>query len=339
MEKELLKLQKNIVPEALELMEKRYQILKSVENYAPIGRRSLSQVVGMTERVLRREVEALTKLELVKVEKKGLSLSLKGKEIIESLSPYMVKMNDMDELSRHLTEKYDIEKFYVLNGDADEKTEVLKELSRLTAVLLEEAFFDGAVISVTGGSTVAHISDYLKEYEGDLLFVPARGGLGEQLRNQANSISGMLALATGGTHKMLYAPDALSEMTFDSIQLEPAVKEVIDLNRRSHIVIHGVGEAFTMAKRRNSKPEDVQKLHDHDAVGEAFGYYFNRNGEVVHRINTVGIHLEDLKDKKRVFAVAGGSSKQEAILAYLNIAPKNTVFITDESVAKFLLEA
>ncbi len=61
------------------------------------------------------------------------------------------------------------------------------------------------------------------------------------------------------------------------------------------------------------------------------------DGEVVHRIRTIGLKFEDLKDKQSIYAVAGGTSKKEAIKAYLNIAPKNTTLITDEAVAKFLV--
>ncbi len=57
------------------------------------------------------------------------------------------------------------------------------------------------------------------------------------------------------------------------------------------------------------------------AVGEAFGYYFNEEGEVVHKVPTIGLQLEDLSHIEHVIAVAGGSSKAKAIRAYMKSAP------------------
>ena len=53
-------------------------------------------------------------------------------------------------------------------------------------------------------------------------------------------------------------------------------------------------------------------------------------------MKTIGLQLEDLKSKSHIYAVAGGESKGDAIKAYLEIAPKNTVLITDESAAQMI---
>ncbi|MFP6334087.1 sugar-binding domain-containing protein, partial [Bacillus subtilis] len=54
-------------------------------------------------------------------------------------------------------------------------------------------------------------------------------------------------------------------------------------------------------------------------------------------VKTIGLQLEDLTTKTNIFAVAGGTSKAEAIKAYLEIAPKNTILITDEGAAKAII--
>lgn len=83
------------------------------------------------------------------------------------------------------------------------------------------------------------------------------------------------------------------------------------------MVLHGIGDAITMAERRKTKPEIMQKLIDNSAVGEAFGYYFNEDGEIVHKVLTIGLQLEDLTQIPNVIAVAGGASKAKAIKAYM----------------------
>ncbi|WP_218086462.1 sugar-binding domain-containing protein, partial [Staphylococcus hominis] len=60
-------------------------------------------------------------------------------------------------------------------------------------------------------------------------------------------------------------------------------------------------------------------------------------GHVVQKVKTIGLQLEDLESKEFIYAVAGGLSKGEAIKAYLSIAPKNTILITDEAAAIVIL--
>ena len=62
--------------------------------------------------------------------------------------------------------------------------------------------------------------------------------------------------------------------------------------------------------------KSLQKLQESHAVGEAFGYYFNEAGEVVHKVQTIGLQLDDLEHVEHVIAVAGGASKAKAIRAY-----------------------
>lgn len=186
---------------------------------------------------------------------------------------------------------------------------------------------------------MANVGSYLKPTDEELLFVPARGGLGEEVGNQANSIASTLAAATGSGHKVLYAPDNVGDSVLESLKLEPAVKEVAELNQASDFVIHGIGEAFTMAERRNVGQEVIEQLRQKGAVGETFGYYFDDQGDILRKVKTIGLQLEDLESKQAVFAVAGGSSKKEAVRAYMNIAPKNTLLFIDETIAEYLLNS
>jgi len=54
--RQLVQIQKRIVPDLIEEMQTRYDILHYVRLMQPIGRRTLAPSLGLTERVLRREV-------------------------------------------------------------------------------------------------------------------------------------------------------------------------------------------------------------------------------------------------------------------------------------------
>lgn len=311
----LVNIQKRIAPEMITELLKRYDILKQIEKHQPIGRRTIAKQLNMTERILRKEVDTLLNLKLIHVDQKGISLTKDGEETISELEPFMPVLDRRIDLANELKAHYDLHDFFVIRGDADESSEIQKGLSKLMAETFMNELFNGAVISVAGGSTMASVSEFLKPVRKGLMFVPARGGLGEEVSYQSNSIVSKLARATGGEHRMLYAPDSVGDIALESLKSEPSVREVTELNQSSAFVIHGIGDAFTMAHRRHVDSSVIQKLEDRHAVGEAFGYYFDAQGQIVHKMKTIGIQLEDLKFKKRIFAVAGGSTKQEAVKA------------------------
>src|SRR5699024_11618508 len=97
--------------------------------------------------------------------------------------------------------------------------------------------------------------------------------------------------------------------------------------KAADMVLHGIGDALTMAKRRNESEETVEKLRNERASGEAFGYYFNQGGDIVHQVRTVGIQLEELKSDKYVIAVAVCKSIA-SLLIYLYKPCKYEVFIS-----------
>ncbi|MCI4060195.1 sugar-binding domain-containing protein, partial [Bacillus cereus] len=86
---------------------------------------------------------------------------------------------------------------------------------------------------------------------------------------------------TMSNYRLLYVPDHVSSEAYASFVTEPSVKEVLEFIRSSNIVIHGIGDALTMARRRSTSEEDWLKIQESEAVGEAFGYYFYEEGNVV----------------------------------------------------------
>ena len=55
----MIQLQRKIAPELVEQIEDRYNILKHIQHAQPIGRRALSALLKLSERVVRSDVEFL----------------------------------------------------------------------------------------------------------------------------------------------------------------------------------------------------------------------------------------------------------------------------------------
>jgi central glycolytic genes regulator len=333
-------IQKRLLPDLLQVLQKRYSILRYIGFMQPVGRRSLAVSLGYTERVLRGEVEFLREQNLIYTNNVGMSLTLEGKNLLEDLEGFMREIKGIDVMELELKHRLGIKKVIIVPGDSDESPMVKGELGKACAVCIKKLLGGKNIIAVTGGSTMAAVAERLSPElsQKEILFVPARGGVGEDVHNQANTICSIMSKNTHTKHRVFYVPDQVSTDIYESLIKEPDIHEVLKLIKSASMVLHGIGDAITMAERRKTNPAVLRKLEEQKAVGEAFGYYFNEQGEIVHKVLTIGLQLEDLVHIPNVIAVAGGGSKAKAIKAYLKQAPTSTILITDEGVARTLLK-
>lgn len=335
----IIEVQQKLLPDLLEVMQKRHEILKYIRLMEPIGRRSLSTSLGHSERVLRAEVQFLKEQNLVDFSTSGMTLTKEGKKLLVELEEIMKEVLGLRVLETKLKEKLNVKGVIVVPGDSDVFPWVKKEIGRACVSRIKQRLSGENIVAVTGGTTLAEVADMMTpDSKGrSILFVPARGGLGERVENQANTICAKMAEKASGDYRLLHVPDVVSNEAYKSFVSEPSIKEVLNLIKSSSMVIHGIGDAITMAERRKTDDEDLKKIVSSNAVAEAFGYYFDENGNVVHKVQTIGIQLTDLKGIHDVIAVAGGASKAKAIHAYLKQAP-DTLLITDEGAAKELIK-
>ncbi|WLD92893.1 sugar-binding transcriptional regulator [Alkalihalobacillus sp. AL-G] len=331
--------QRKLLPDLLDVMQNRYRILQNVRHLQPVGRRSLAANIQQTERVLRAEVEFLNQQGLLKIAPQGMTLTDEGNHVLLELEEVMKQVSGLHVLEHQLREKLKLVDVIIVPGDSDRDSWVQKEMGKACISRLMPLLKSQKAIAVTGGTTMAAVAEMMTPItkKNQPLFVPARGGLGENVENQANTICSTMARKASGEYRLLHVPDQLSEESYQMMVEEPGVKEVLDVIRSTEIVIHGIGEAETMAVRRKSSQEILEKIQTSDAVAEAFGYYFNQDGNIVHKVRTVGLQLDDLTDDKSIIAVAGGSSKANAIAAYMKRGPRQ-ILITDEGAAKSLVQ-
>ncbi|MEH7376573.1 sugar-binding transcriptional regulator [Neobacillus drentensis] len=336
----LIDIQKRLLPDLLQVLQKRYSILRYIGFMQPVGRRSLAGSLGYTERVLRGEVDFLREQDLIYTNNVGMSLTPEGKNLLEDLEGFMRELKGIDVMELELKHKLGIKKVIIVPGNSDESPMVKGELGKASAICMKKLLSGKNIIAVTGGSTMAAVAERLSPEltQKELLFVPARGGVGEDVQNQANTICSIMSRNTQSKHRVFYVPDQVSTDIYESLIREPDIHEVLKLIKSASMVLHGIGDAITMAERRKTNPEILSMLESSKAVGEAFGYYFNEQGEIVHKVLTIGLQLENLVGIPNVIAVAGGTSKAKAIKAYLKQAPASTILITDEGAARKLLK-
>ncbi|GAB2544641.1 sugar-binding transcriptional regulator [Gracilibacillus alcaliphilus] len=337
--KELIEIQEKLFPDLLDIMQRRYKVLQYIQLMQPIGRRSLADNIKLTERIVRSEIDFLNKHGFITVTSKGMQVTLEGDFMIEKLSSFMDQISEFRVLETQIKDKLQLKHVIIVAGNSDNQATVKQDLGKACVQYLSSILTSDQTIAVTGGTTMAEVANQMTPlaHAKNCMFVPARGGLGEQVENQANTICAQMAKKVNGNYRMLYVPDPLSEETYYSIIEEPTIKEILELIHDAKIVIHGIGDAMTMAKRRKASEQILTKLQRNQAVSEAFGFYLDEQGHVVHKARTVGMQLEDLDQAEYVIAVAGGSSKAKAIQSYFKQG-KSNILITDEAAAKQLLK-
>ena len=89
--------------------------------------------------------------------------------------------------------------------------------------------------------------------------------------------------------------------------------ETLALLERADVVLHGIGRADEMARKRQLPPAVEAEVLKRGAVSEAYGCYFDRNGKMVCSASTVAHDLGKLKPDCAWIAVAAGTGKAEAI--------------------------
>lgn len=336
----LLSFQQKIVPEIFPLILTRYQILRSIHFWQPIGRRALAEKLRVQERKIRNEVDFLKEQQLLSCTAAGMEVTQSGQTLLWEMADYIREIQGLNLMEQEIASVFPVKRVMIVPGDVDQDETVKKDLARLTAEYLNRELKDGSILAVTGGTTLAEVASALgvASTKRDITVIPARGGLGEEVEIQANTIAANIAKGLGASYRLLHVPDDLGEKSIQSITEEPKIKELLELLRRANMVLHGIGLAEEMARRRGLAPEQIGALVAQGAVGEAFGYYFAVDGSVVHSTSSVGLQLGELKLIDQVVAVAGGRSKAAAVRAVLSNSPRDTLII-DEGAATGLLQS
>jgi central glycolytic genes regulator len=325
-------------PDAMDCITNRYKMLKQIMHQQPVGRRQLCKVLGLTERMVRAEIENLKSTGLIHATTAGICLSPAGEHIMNEVDIFVPFLFNIQSLAEQIKNRFNLREVILVPGDSQSDEMIKRDLGRVAAAYMKKSLFPGCTLAVTGGSTLAEVADVITDGIGfsNLMVVPARGGLGEEVEQQAGTIAARIAKIIGAQYRMLHIPDKLQEETAQALKQDPYIKEITDLIKSSDILFHGIGFAMEMANRRGLTAAEIALLQAKGAVGEAFRYYFDEQGNIVYEVPGIGLELHDLAHIQTVVAVAGGSNKAPAIKAVLN-GGRQTVLITDEGAAQAIV--
>lgn len=323
----------------IDIIEKRYLILRTISYNEPIGRRSLSNEISIKERSIRDEANILKDQGLLNIDFRGMYITDEGKEILTELQSFYSNIRGIPKLEELLEKKLNIKKVIIAPGEFTNNGMLLKDMGKTTSRLIKKIVKSKDVIGITGGSTMAALADEMPKDNKtrDLIIVPARGGLGLDVETQSNSIAAKLAQRMGASYRLLYVPDGLDDEALQILMKNEEVKESIKMINSMNTLIFGIGRADIMADRRNLPKEKIEKLIKEGAVAEAFGHYFDIEGKEIWEYKTIGMSLDKFRDLDIAIGVAGGENKAQAIMAIATLK-KDMILVTDETAARKILK-
>lgn len=336
---EILELQRKIVPELLEVLEKRYNVLRTIFYNQPIGRRMLASELNLGERVVRNEIDLLKSQNLIEINTPGMTVTKDGQHVLEGLKDFIHQMKGLNDIEKSIKSFLGLKDVVIVPGNVEENPAILKELGKAAANYIKNIIKDNDIIAITGGSTIKEVVEEFPKVNNfsNVLVIPARGGMGRKVESQANYLAASLANKVNGTYKLLHIPENISTEIIEGLLKEKQIKEVIENIHNADILIYGIGNAIHMAKKRGLSEEYISKLEGLGAIGEAFGCYFNKESQVVLENTPIGININDAKKINTHIAVAAGKNKVEAIIA-TEMNNSNAVLVTDESAARKIVE-
>lgn len=336
---EILSLQKKIVPELVEVLEKRYSILRTIYYNQPIGRRVLANQLDLGERIVRTEISFLKSQNLIEINTPGMTVTEEGEQIVDKLKDFIHEIKGLSDIEENIKSFLGLKHVIIVPGDVTKNETILKEIGKATAQYLKAIIEDNNIIAITGGNTIKEFVEAVPKISNisNILVVPARGGMGRKVEIQASTLAASLAKKLNGSYKLLHIPENLSLNLLDTLLKEKEIKEVIDDIHKADILIYGIGEALVMAEKRDVSKEEYDKLKALGAVGEAFGCYFNKDSHVVSENTSIGININEAIKINTHIAVAAGENKVDAIIATM-MNNHNAVLITDEAAGRKIVD-
>lgn len=331
---ELVSLQSKLVPEVIEITEKRYSILKAIEFNQPIGRRALAGILRQSERWVRSELDVLKAQKLIDIQPLGMMVTDEGRDIIYKLREYISELKGLKELEVALKAMLDIKDIIIVPGDIHSDKQVHLDMAKMAFEYLKGVIEDEYIISVSGGYSVLSVAENSYKINAkNITVVPARGGIKADLERQANIVAAKMARGIGGNYHLLHLPDNISEDMLERMSDDPDIARVLKYIKETDILICGLSSLEAICRKRNFSEEQVNKLNSLGVRAEAFGCYFDSNGRIVHKSGSVGIKPEDIDNIKIVMTVGGGVDKAEPIIL-VNKGRSNNVVVTDEAAAR-----
>lgn len=334
MDEKTLALLQQLAPDLMERATMRAMALERISALQPVGRRALAQRLGLPEREIRSICDALKEDGLISVAGVGMTLTDKALSLLPCARELSRRKTALGQLERRLARALNVGRVCIVPGNADENPDSLDEVGRVAAERLLPLLFPNAVLTVSGGTTVAAVARAMRaDAPVPVRVLPARGGVGMAVETQAGTLAAEFAHALGGTYSLVHLPDSVPPDALRELMKLPEISEPLHALQQTDVLLYGVGRADVMVRSRLLPEAEIDNILRMGAVGEAAGCYFDASGALLFQASGVGLTDEQISRVPRIVAVAAGAGKARAVVSVLR-HHRHELLVVDEGVAE-----
>ena len=251
------------------------------------------------------------------------------------------------ELEKRLAERFGLKKVILVPSEGADDRELKRRLGMASAGFLDACVHDGAVLGISWGSTMQELVRHLKPRRlKNLTVVQLLGGIA---RAEYDTHAAEIALKCADAYRavpfLLPVPAIVDNVSVkQALMSDNQIARVLDLGRRADTAVFSVGRlshGCLMCKADYFRREEVDALLARKAVGDICSRIVSEDGRICSAeldARTIGIELDELRNKPFSIAVAGGPEKRSVIHAGL-LGRFFNVLVTDEETAVDLLDA
>jgi len=239
---------------------------------------------------------------------------------------------------------FDVDKVFITPSYTEDHDIRLRYTCNSASADLYKIIKDGDIISVSWGTTMDQLASLLKpnaNTKKNLKVVLMNGSIGGNISSTKSSqIIEKFAEVFGAEGYLLPAPLMVDKKEIaQAIINDSHVRYVMDLAKKSELAVMSIGAVSpdsVLTRRGAYSKSDYNEVLELGAVGDIAGRCFDINGDKVsEQVNerTIGLTLEDIKNKPVRIGIGVGRKKARAIIGALRGKIINRIF-TDEVSAK-----
>ncbi|WP_415853676.1 sugar-binding transcriptional regulator [Sinomonas sp. G460-2] len=253
------------------------------------------------------------------------------------------------ELEDQVEARYGLSEVHVVDAVSHDETELSKDLAHAMASLLYDLAFEVRTVAFTSWSkTLRLMVDALLPLRTRCeRVVETLGDLGPpRLQHDAARSTQQFAGLTGGEPVFLRTPGVVPSPEIKELLLsrDPYARGALELLDSVDLALVGIAPSEMDPELRSGEnfftDEQYERVREQGAVGEVCLHFLDADGNpIASELEelVVGITLEQLRNARHRWAVAGGERKHRAIRAAAAGGWIDTL-VTDAATARFLLE-
>lgn len=254
-------------------------------------------------------------------------------------------VDDAEHLARQLEQKFGLKKAVIASIPQYEDQIIKTYIGLKAAEYLDSIVKEDDIIGVTWGTTLYHVAVELKQkLVNNVKVVQLKGGISHsETHTYVSEILYLFGKAFNTTPLHLPLPAIVDHVVVkQAMMADRHIKKVLDMGKKANIAIFTCGPIKSeslLFQMGYFTEEDIDMLYS-KAVGDISSRFFDKNGHICNESlndRTLGINLEELRDKEYSILIAGGAQKIDSIYGALKGKFAN-VLITDQFSARFLLD-